>query len=303
MADNFEIQKYQKELFQVKELFKQDVKISESLTDDNILRIIHLLEKWRQENDLNGFLEYWRVKKKNSYWIAYSLLTEEETKSLHAYQYRNIVQNFIDTKVLKAKKSGQLKACRESIRKHRVHENKIFIDLINSSTELTEEEKSEILNSGKLLAAKKEDDQQILSDVVEDYNEELGTELAALFNIGECDVFFIEGENEIVREDKCNTGETMNEGLEWERVILYSFEEPGPWPMDESWGKRIKVACYFLSEKELDEYINYAYESYLHDALAANSILLSKKINLIKSLLESEEKEFESLTKGVDVNS
>ncbi len=303
MAENFEIQKYQKELFQVKELFKQDVKMAESLTDDNILRIIHLLEKWRQENDLNGFLEYWRVEKKNSYWIAYSLLTEEETKSLHAYQYRNIVQNFIDTKVLKAKKSGQLKACRESIRKHRVHENKIFIDLINSSPELTEEEKSEILNSGKLLAAKKEDDQQILSDVVEDYNEELGTELAALFNIGECDVFFIVGENEIVREDKCNTGETMNEGLEWERVILYSFEEPGPWPMDERWGKRIKVACYFLSEKELDEYINYAYESYLHDALAANSILIGKKINLIRSLLESEEKEFESLTKGIDVNS
>ena len=63
MAENFEIQKYQKELFQVKELFKQDVKMAESLTDDNILRIIHLLEKWRQENDLNGFLEYWRVEK------------------------------------------------------------------------------------------------------------------------------------------------------------------------------------------------------------------------------------------------
>ena len=304
MAENFEIQKYQKELFQVKELFKQDVKMAESLTDDNILRIIHLLEKWRQENDLNGFLEYWRVEKKNSYWIAYSLLTEEETKSLHAYQYRNIVQNFIDTKVLKAKKSGQLKACRESIRKHRVHENKIFIDLINSSTELTEEEKSEILNSGKLLAAKKEDDQQILSDVVEDYNDkELQTELAALFNIGGFDVYFTGWEDENVREDKYNTGITMNESLEWERVILYSFEEPDPWPMDERYGICIKVSCYLLSEKELDEYINYAYESYLHDALAANSILLGKKINLIKSLLESEEKEFESLTKGIDVNS
>ena len=73
--------------------------------------------------------------------------------------------------------------------------------------------------------------------------------------------------------------------------------------MDERYGKCIKVSCYLLSEKELDEYINYAYESYLHDALAANSILLGKKINLIKSLLESEEKEFESLTKGIDVNS
>ncbi len=297
MAKKTEILKYQKELLQVKELFKLDAKMTKCLKDGNIIRIIHLLEKWRKQNDLNGYMEAWRVTKNKSYWIAYSLLTDEEIESLHSYQYRNIVHNFINTIVLKAKKTGKLNDCCESIRKHRVHENKIFIDLIKKSAELTEKEKSEILNLDKLTESQNYDDHQILSDAVEYY---YSSDLAGIFkNFKEYDLDFCICQVEVTRK----IGDDINELLEYTRVMRYNFEEPAPcsYPLPKQADEDVMVQCYTLSEKELDEYINYAYESYLADALSAKAILANKNVSFIKRLLESEEKEFESLMKEINI--
>ena len=121
-------------------------KITFGISDENILFVMKSIEIWRKNNTLNPYLEALRVARDSNYWIAYTLLTDEETKSLYQYQYKNIVQDFINTKVLKAKRENQLEDCCKSLKLHKIYESKVFADLIVSSTEFTEDEKSEILN-------------------------------------------------------------------------------------------------------------------------------------------------------------
>ena len=56
-----ENQNYRSELAKVRELFKNDRKMSDYLSDENILSVMKSIEIWRKNNTLNPYLEALRV--------------------------------------------------------------------------------------------------------------------------------------------------------------------------------------------------------------------------------------------------
>ena len=80
-----ENQNYRSELAKVRELFKNDRKMSDYLSDENILSVMKSIEIWRKNNTLNPYLEALRVARDSNYWIAYTLLTDEETDFLEKH--------------------------------------------------------------------------------------------------------------------------------------------------------------------------------------------------------------------------
>lgn len=64
-----ENQNYRSELAKVRELFKNDRKMSDYLSDENILSVMKSIEIWRKNNTLNTYLEALRVARGSNYWI------------------------------------------------------------------------------------------------------------------------------------------------------------------------------------------------------------------------------------------
>ena len=116
------------------------------LSDENLLQVLTCLEKYRKENHLNEGLEYLKSNNKQNYWIGYYSLDEQETKKYDNFCYFNLVSDFVKTKVLKAKVLGKWSECCESIKIHRINENRIFAGFIKNCDCLTDGEKDQILN-------------------------------------------------------------------------------------------------------------------------------------------------------------
>lgn len=206
-----ENQNYRSEFAKVQELLKNDRKMSDYLSDENILSVMKSIEIWRKNNTLNPYLEALRVARDSNYWIAYTLLTDEEINSLNQYQYKNIVQDFINTKVLKAKRENKLEDCCKSLKLHNIYENKVFADLIASSSEFTEDEKSKILNFQYLKGCNKNDfgkgpNNEILKINLEELIDVFGNDSEMDVNLHQ--LIFIESVLEHQRADN-----TLNETL------------------------------------------------------------------------------------------
>jgi len=294
-----ENQDCQKEFTKVRELFKSDPKMTDYLSDENILFVIKSIDIWRQNNSLNPYLEAWRVARDSNYWIAYSLLTDEEAKSLNQYQYKIIVQDFINTKVLKAKKENKLGECCKSLKLHKVHENKVFADLIASSSEFSEKEKLEILSleSFKECNAnsfEKESNYEIPKISLEELNDVFGND--SEMNIDLHQLVFIESVLEHQRTEK-----TLNETLEEYRVNKHREELNGK-DVCTCFNDDYKVALYLLSEKELNNYFDFDYKNYLSDLLRVVNIIKDKKLELLEQVLENNNLQFDKIMKSVEKN-
>lgn len=294
-----ENQNYRSELAKVRELFKNDRKMSDYLSDENILSVMKSIEIWRKNNTLNPYLEALRVARDSNYWIAYTLLTDEETKSLNQYQYKNIVQDFINTKVLKAKRENQLEDCCKSLKLHNIYENKVFADLIASSSEFTEDEKSKILNFQYLKGCNKNDfgkgpNNEILKINLEELSDVFGNDSEMDINFHQ--LVFIESVLEHQRADN-----TLNETLTKYRVNKHREESDGK-DVCTCVNDDFKIALYLLSEKELNNYFDYDYKNFLSDFLRVINISADKKIELIEQFLENKNLEFEKIMKELEKN-
>lgn len=294
-----ENQNYRSELAKVRELFKNDRKMSDYLSDENILFVMKSIEIWRKNNTLNPYLEALRVARDSNYWIAYTLLTDEETKSLNQYQYKNIVQDFINTKVLKAKRENQLEDCCKSLKLHKVYESKVFADLIVSSTEFTEDEKSEILNFQYLQGCNnndfmKEPNNEIPKINLEELIDVFGNDSKMDVNLHQ--LTFIECVLEYQRAKN-----TLNETLARYRVNKHREESDGK-DVCTCINDDYKVALYLLSENELNNYFDFDYKTFLSDYLRVVNISADKKVKIIEQFLENINLEFENLMKEIEKN-
>lgn len=117
-----------------------------NLSDENLLQILNLLNKYRNEEGLNDGLEYIKTQSKQNFWLAYYSLDEKETKEYDRYFYAKSAYCFIRTKIQKAKVLGKLDECSESIKQHRINENKIFESFIKECEFLTDDEKDQVLS-------------------------------------------------------------------------------------------------------------------------------------------------------------
>lgn len=294
-----ENQDYQKEFTKVREFFKNDPKMTDHLSDENILFVIKSIDIWRQNNSLNPYLEAWRVARDSNYWIAYSLLTDEESKSLNQYQYKNIVQDFINTKVLKAKKENKLEECYKSLKLHKVYENKVFADLIESSSEFSEEEKLEILSFESLKECnansfENESNNEIPKISLEELKDVFGN--ASEMNINTYQLDFLGTVLEYQRAEK-----TLDETLEEYRVNKHWEDVKGK-DACTCINDDYKVALYLLSEKELNNYFDFDYKNYLSDLLRVVNIIKDKKLELLEQVLENNNLQFDKIMKSVEKN-
>lgn len=294
-----ENQDSQKEFTKVRELFKSDPKMTDHLSDENILFVIKSIDIWRQNNSLNPYLEAWRVARDSNYWIAYSLLTDEESKSLNQYQYKIIVQDFINTKILKAKRENKLGECCKSLKLHKVYENKVFADLIASSSEFSEEEKLEILSLEILKECidksfEKESNYEIPKISLEELNDVFGN--ASEMNINTYQLDFLETVLEHQRAEK-----TLDETLEEYRVNKHWEDVKGK-DACTCINDDYKVALYLLSEKELNNYFDFDYKNYLSDLFRVVNILKDKKQEFVEQVLENNNLKFDKIMKSVEKN-